>query len=147
MYRRILVPIDGSRSAARGLREAIRLAKNQRAKLRIMHVVDKMAIIGVVEAGMDPAPVLARIARGGRGLLERARLSARKLGVDADTSLHEPVTKRVAETILSDAKKWRADLVVMGTHGRRGVRRMVLGSDAEQVMRLADVPVLFVRAR
>ncbi len=147
MYRRILVPIDGSKTAAAGLREAIRLARNQRAKVRVMHVVDKMAIIGVTEVGMNPAPVLARLARSGRRLLEKARLSAKKLGVDAETVLHEPLAKRVAETVLSEAKKWRADLIVMGTHGRRGVRRVVLGSDAEQVVRLAEVPVLLVHGR
>jgi nucleotide-binding universal stress UspA family protein len=147
MYRRILVPVDGSKTAALGLREAIRLAKDQGARLRLVHVVDKMAIIGVVEAGMNPGPVLARLARSGRKLLEHAHLRAKKLGVDAETALYEPVAKRVADTILGEAKKWRADLIVMGTHGRRGVRRMVLGSDAEQVMRLAEVPVLLVRAR
>jgi nucleotide-binding universal stress UspA family protein len=147
MYRRILVPVDGSKTAALGLREAIGLAKNQRAKLRLVYVVDKMAIIGVVEAGLDPGPVLARMARSGRRLLEQARLSAKKLGVDSETALREPVVKRVADTILSEAKKWRADLIVMGTHGRRGVRRMVLGSDAEQIMRQAEVPVLLVRGR
>ncbi|MGB8435821.1 MAG: universal stress protein [Burkholderiales bacterium] len=147
MYRRILVPVDGSRTAALGLSEAIRLAKNQRAKMRLAYVVDKMAIIGVVEAGLDPGPVLARLARSGRRLLEQARLRAKKAGVDSEIALYEPVSKRVADTILSEAKKWRADLIVMGTHGRRGVRRMVLGSDAEQIVRLADVPVLLVRGR
>jgi|AP12_2_1047962.scaffolds.fasta_scaffold02871_3 nucleotide-binding universal stress UspA family protein len=147
MYRRILVPVDGSKTAARGLSEAIRLAKNQHARLRLVHVVDKMAIIGVVEAGLDPGPVLARLARSGRRLLEQARLSAKKLGVDSETVLREPVVKRVADTILSEAKTWRADLIVMGTHGRRGVRRMVLGSDAEQIVRQAEVPVLLVRGR
>jgi nucleotide-binding universal stress UspA family protein len=147
MYRRILVPVDGSKTAALGLREAIRLARNQRAKVRLVHVVDKMAIIGVTEVGMNPRPVLARLARSGRALLERARQAAKKAGVEAETALHEPVAKRVADTVLGEAKKWRADLIVMGTHGRRGVRRMVLGSDAEQVLRLADVPVLLVRGR
>ena len=147
MYRRILVPIDGSRASALGLREAIRLAKDQGAALRAVHVVDKMAIIGVIESGMSPRPVLAKLARSGRAVLDAARRSAKKLGVEADTVLHEPVTKRVADAVLREAKTWRADLIVMGTHGRRGVRRMVLGSDAEQIVRLAEVPVLLVRAR
>ncbi|MCG6875614.1 MAG: universal stress protein [Betaproteobacteria bacterium] len=147
MYRRILVPIDGSKTAARGLREGLRLAKDQGAKVRLVHVVDKMAIIGVTEARLDPGPVLARLARSGRTLLERARQTAKKLGVDAETAFYEPVTKHVADTVLREAKKWRADLIVMGTHGRRGVRRLVLGSDAEQVVRLAEVPVLLVRGR
>ncbi|MDX1374794.1 MAG: universal stress protein [Burkholderiales bacterium] len=147
MYGRILVPVDGSSTAAAGLREAIRLAKDQGAALRVMHVVDKMAIVGVIEAGMNPRPVLAKLARSGRAVLDAARRSAKKLGVAADTVLHEPVTKRVADDVLREAKTWKADLIVMGTHGRRGVRRMVLGSDAEQVVRLAEIPVLLVRGR
>jgi len=147
MYRRILVPIDASRTATLGLREAIRLAKDQGAALRVVHVVDKMAIIGVAEAGMNPRPVLARLARSGRAVLDAARRSAKKAGVGAETVLFEPVTKRVADTVLREAKRWRADLIVMGTHGRRGMRRLVLGSDAEQVVRLAEVPVLLVRGR
>jgi nucleotide-binding universal stress UspA family protein len=58
----------------------------------------------------------------------------------------EYVGGRAADLILEDAKKWSADLIVMGTHGRRGVRRLVLGSDAEQILRLSPVPVLMVRA-
>jgi len=147
MYRRILVPIDSSKTAALGLREAIRLAKDQGAALRVIHVVDRMAIIGVAEAGMNPRPVLAKLARSGRAVLDAARRSAKAAGVDAETVLFEPVSKRVADEVLREAKKWRADLIVMGTHGRRGLRRMVLGSDAEEVVRLAGVPVLLVRGR
>lgn len=147
MYHKILVPIDSSPTAALGLREAIRLAKDQNAALRVVHVVDKTAIIGVAEAGMNPRPVLAKLARSGRAVLDAARRSAKKLGVEADTVLREPLTKRVADEVLSEAKKWRADLIVMGTHGRRGVRRLVLGSDAEQIVRQADVPVLLLHGR
>ena len=147
MYRKILVPIDSSHTAALGLREAIRLAKDQQAALRIVHVVDRTAIIGVAEAGMNPRPVLAKLARSGRAVLDAARHSAKQLGVEADIVLREPLTKRVADEVLSEAKRWRADLIVMGTHGRRGLRRLVLGSDAEHIVRMAAVPVLLVRGR
>lgn len=147
MYRKILVPIDGSKTALLGLREAIRLAKDQGAALRVVHVVDRTAIIGVAEAGMNPRPVLAKLARNGRAVLAEARRSAKKLGVDAETVLHEPLAKRVADTVLRESKKWGADLIVMGTHGRHGLQRLVLGSDAEQVVRLAQVPVLLVHGR
>jgi len=147
MYHKILVPIDSSPTAALGLREAIRLAKDQNAALRVVHVVDKTAIIGVAEAGMNPRPVLAKLARSGRAVLDAARRNAKKLGVEADTVLREPLTKRVADEVLSEATKWRADLIVMGTHGRRGLRRLVLGSDAEQIVRLANVPVLLLHGR
>jgi nucleotide-binding universal stress UspA family protein len=147
MYRRILVPVDGSPTAARGLREAIRLAKSQRARLRLVHVVDETMVVGAGEAGVDLAPLFASFRKAGRALLERTQRAAKKLGVDAETAIYESVARGAADAILRDAKKWRADLIVMGTHGRRGVRRLVLGSDAEQVVRLSPVPVLLVRGR
>lgn len=145
MYRRILVPVDGSSAAARGLREAIRLAKAQRARLRLVHVVDETSILGLAEGAVDPGPVLASLSRAARSLLERARRSAEKSGVRAEVALHESFGGRAADAILREAKKWRADLIVAGTHGRRGVRRLVLGSDAEQIVRLSPVPVMLVR--
>lgn len=145
MYRRILVPVDGSATSARGLREAVALAKDQGAKLRLVHVVDEGVVLGGAEAGVDLEPVLAALARTGRTLLERGLRTAAKAGVDADSAIYESMSGPAADSILTEATKWRAELIVMGTHGRRGVRRLVLGSDAEQVVRLAKVPVLLVR--
>ena len=147
MYRRILVPVDGSKTAALGLREAVRLAKEQRAKIRVVHVLDESGIIGAVESGADTRAFMRSLAKGGRSVLERSQQSAKKLGVDAEAALRKSVAGRAAEEILAEARKWRADLIVMGTHGRRGVSRLVLGSNAELVARLAGVPVLLVRGR
>jgi nucleotide-binding universal stress UspA family protein len=147
MYRKILVPVDGSPAAARGLREALALAKDQRAKVRLVHVVDQGLAIGVVDAGFQFQEMIDGLAKGGRIILERARRSAEKQGVRAEGVLYEKMAGPAAEAILRDARKWGADLIVMGTHGRRGLRRVVLGSDAEQVVRMSKVPVLLVRAR
>jgi len=147
MYRRILVPVDGSATSARGLREAIRLAKDQGAKLRLVHAVDEGAAFGAAEAGLDMEALIEGLARSGRAILERSRRAAQKLGVRAETAIYESLAGPAAGAILRDARKWRADLIVMGTHGRRGIRRVVLGSDAEHVVREAPVPVLLVRAR
>lgn len=147
MYRRILVPVDGSKTAALGLREAIRLAKEGRSKVRLVHVVDEHGIIGVVEAGADIASFMRALVRSGRAVLDRSQQTAKKLGVDAEKTLRESVAGRAADEILAEARKWRADLIVMGTHGRRGVSRLVIGSNAELVARLASVPVLLVRGR
>ncbi len=147
MYRRILVPIDGSATAARGLREAIALAKDQRAKLRLVHVVDESMVLGMAEAGVDLQPLMDGLLQNGRRLLERARRAAEKHGVRAETMAYESMMGPAADAILRDARKWRADLVVMGTHGRRGIRRLVLGSDAEQILRQTAIPVLLIRAR
>jgi nucleotide-binding universal stress UspA family protein len=65
--------------------------------------------------------------------------------VAVDVTLREMLAGRVFEQVLEEADAWKADLIVIGTHGRRGVRRMFLGSDAEQILRSASVPVLLVR--
>ena len=54
---------------------------------------------------------------------------------------------QAASLIVEDAKKWKADLIVLGTHGRRGIRRLVMGSDAEEIVRTSPVPVLLVRSK
>lgn len=145
VYRRILVPVDGSSTAARGLSEALRLAKDRRARIRLVHVVDETMILGTAEAGVDMGPLLASLAKTGRAVLERARRKVEKSGVQVETAIYESVGAAAADAILRDARKWRADIIVAGTHGRRGVRRLVLGSDAEQIVRLSPVPVLLVR--
>ena len=145
VYRRILVPVDGSSTAARGLSEALRLAKDQRARIRLVHVVDETMILGTAEAGVDMGPLLASLAKTGRAVLERARRKVEKSGVQVETAIYESVGAAAAQAILRDARRWRADIIVAGTHGRRGVRRLVLGSDAEQIVRLSPVPVLLVR--
>jgi len=147
MFRKILVPVDGSPTASRGLREAIRLAKDQKARLHLVHVVDESATIAVAEAGVALDPLVETLVAYGRRVLERARRMAQKQGARADGVMYESLAGSAAESILREARKWRADLIVMGTHGRRGIRRLALGSDAEQVVRHATVPVLLVRGR
>ena len=111
-----------------------------------MHVVDETATVGMMEDGVDISPVLDRLAQSGRALLERARRAAEKAGVRADTVLHESLGGAAADAILREAKKAKVDLIVMGTHGRRGLRHVVLGSEAERVVHRSAVPVLLVRA-
>ena len=147
MYRRILVPIDGSKTAALGLREALRFAKRQAAKIRLVHVVNESGVIGAVESGADTRAFLRALEKKGRSILEQAQRTAEKAGVEAQAVLRKSLAGRAADEILAEAKKWHAELIVMGTHGRRGVSRLVIGSDAELVARLASAPVLLVRGR
>jgi len=145
-YRRILVAVDGSPAAQRGLREAIRLAKAQRARLFILHVVNEFYAYDYMAGAAAGADVMALLRDAGRRILARAQAAARKQGVRAATVMREIVGGAAADPIAREARRLRADLIVLGTHGRRGVRRLVLGSDAEQVVRTATVPVLLVRA-
>ncbi|HLE65996.1 MAG TPA: universal stress protein [Burkholderiales bacterium] len=146
MYKRILVPIDGSSSSRRGLREAIRLAKNQKARLCLLHVVEELFIAQTGEAVIFAEDMFKAMRASGRAILSRAAAAARKRGVRARTVLVESIAMPAADVIVREARKWKADLIVIGTHGRRGLRRVVMGSDAEQVVRNAPAPVLLIRA-
>ena len=146
VYKRILVPVDGSPTSVAGLNEALRLARNQKARLRLIHIVDERMIFSTAEAGMNIEPVIESLKRGGKRILEHAAKLAAARGVRAETDMVENAAGQVADVLVSRARRWRADLVVMGTHGRRGVNRLVLGSDAELVVRNSPVPVLLVRS-
>ena len=146
-YKRILVPVDGGPVSAKGLKEAIKLARAARARLRLLHVVEEYAAFSSPEVGANIGPILDALRDAGRRTLAKLERRARGLGARPETALAENVGGRVADTIVAQAKRWRADLIVMGTHGRRGVNRMLLGSDAELVIRNSPVPVLLVPGR
>ncbi|MBV9192041.1 MAG: universal stress protein [Betaproteobacteria bacterium] len=147
-YKRILVPVDGSATSKAGLREAINLAKGQGAQLQLVHVADQhyIALMGMESSAAGMAEMMAGVKRAGHDILRSAKAAADKAGVKASSVLLETLTGPAADVIVKQAKKSGADLIVLGTHGRRGVRRLVMGSDAEQVVRNAPVPVMLVRA-
>lgn len=146
-YKKILVPVDGSPTSNAGLREAIQIAKGQGASLQLVHVVDYhyLTMTGL-EAGAYIDDLMASLMQSGRRILKRAEETARKAGVPVSGALIESPTGPAADAIVRQAKKWKADVIVIGTHGRRGVRRLMMGSDAEQVVRNSPVPVMLVRA-
>ena len=148
-YRKILVAVDGSAASAKGLREALRLAKAEGARLFILHVVDEYPAFAALDGMMAGAPgadLVPALREGGKRVLAKAQAVAAKQNVKAKAILREMLSGPAAYPIVREAKKVGASLIVLGTHGRRGVRRLVLGSDAEQVVRTASVPVLLVRA-
>ena len=146
MYARILCPIDGSATSERGLDEAIRLARDQKARLRLLYVVDAHLAAVDPYGTVNIADLMESSRAFGKELLDRASGQARADGVAVETATLDTLAGPVGETITDDARKWQAELIVMGTHGRRGVRRVVMGSDAELVVRTSPVPVLLVRA-
>ena len=146
MYQRILVPVDGSHTSTLGLQEAIRIAIDQRAKLRIIHVVDELVVAQNFDGYLNTGDLLDSLREAGKKALQNALALARKRDLKPESALYESLGGRISEVIVKEAKKWRADLIVMGTHGRRGVTRMVLGSDAEAILRSTPVPVLLVRS-
>ena len=148
MYRRILVPVDGSATSKLGVRHAVDLARNQRAHLRFLNVMDdSLGLSGTDIPAADLSFLLKSVRESGERSVNEAAALARRKGLRADTSLLHGRGRHASDVILDAATKWRADLVVMGTHGRRGLDRLLLGSDAERVLRGTPVPLLLVRDR
>ena len=145
-YRKILVPLDGSSTADRGLDEAIRMAGLNNGRLRLLYVVDDLSVARAVEgAGTRAGAWQDDLQAEADAVLQRARARAVAGGVEADVCVRESSSGVVFETILDEARRCAADLIVMGTHGRRGIGRALLGSSAENVVRHAELPVLLVR--
>lgn len=146
MYEKILVPVDGSPTALRGLREAIQIARLSGGRLKLLHVVDEVSFMTSFEAGVAlTAEMLELLREGGEKVITDALAEVRAAGLEADTEVFESYAGRVSDLVIAKAQEWGARLIVLGTHGRRGVGRMLLGSDAEQIVRLSPVPVLLVR--
>ena len=145
MYPRILVPLDGSDTAAQGLQEAIALARQLKSRLQLLHVVDDYPLMVEMAAVVNFETLRQSMRQYGQDLLDKAKRLAADQDVEAYTQLCEITSGRVAEAILEQSNALGCKLVVMGTHGRRGLSRTVMGSDAEQVVRGSNVPVLLVR--
>ncbi|OGA29870.1 MAG: universal stress protein [Betaproteobacteria bacterium RIFCSPLOWO2_12_61_14] len=146
MYQRILVPIDGSTTSERALQEAIRLAEGK-AQLRVAYVLEEIFPLDTEGyAFIDYAALQEAVRHTGERTLAQAAEKARQSGMTAETALLDAKGKRIAGVIKDDALHWQADLIVIGTHGRSGLSRLLLGSVAEGVARDAPVPVLLIRA-
>jgi nucleotide-binding universal stress UspA family protein len=146
MYARILVAVDEGPHATHAVTHAAGLARRLSAALRVIHVVD----MGLLPLGPELAIDIDAIAKArraaGEKILVAAREAARAAGAEAETTLVETATptQHVAAAIADEAASWPADVVVLGTHGRRVVERLLLGSVAEGVARRSTVPVLLV---
>lgn len=146
MFKRILVAVDASETSDLALHAAIGLASEQQASMRIVHVVDTTNLNMGADFVVTEPPVLEGFIRNGQSILSKAEMSATAAGVAVETNLIniETLNQRVAEAIASDADAWPADLIVVGTHGRRGLTRLFLGSVAEGIARVATKPVLLI---
>ena len=146
MYTHILVPVDGSPTSDLGLKEAVKLARLTGARLRLMHVVDQLVYSAGMEGfGAMTADLTPLLREGGEKILETAKAHVEASGVPVETALFDSFAGRVCDLVVAEAANWHADLIVLGTHGRRGVGRIFMGSDAEQIVRIAPTPVLLVR--
>ncbi|HTH60529.1 MAG TPA: universal stress protein [Paraburkholderia sp.] len=146
MYSKILVAMDGSDTSVEALDEALRMASVTGGSLHVVCVVDQAPYLPY--AGYyDPSALLDAARQDGAKVLEKAKSAIAQTGLAGDVELTETesLSDDVPNCLKRCADRFGADLVVMGTHGRRGLRRMVLGSVAERFLRLSSVPVLMVR--
>jgi nucleotide-binding universal stress UspA family protein len=146
MYKRILVAVDGSETSNRALQEAITLAKETHATLRLCHVIDLTVIYSDLDASLS-FEFQGVLEAAGRKVVEKASAAARGAGVEFDskTMVIDRPGQHIYDAIEDEVKGWPADLIVVGTHGRRGIRRLFLGSVAEGITRVASKPVLLIR--
>jgi len=146
LYQRILVPVDGSKTSDLGLQEAIRLARVTGGKLRILHVIDDLSFALALDAyAGGTGEWLAEMRQQGQKLLDHAVGIAAEAGIQAEGALRERLAGKLVEAVVAETTGWPADLIVLGTHGRRGLGRLMMGSDAEAILRAATIPVLLVR--
>jgi nucleotide-binding universal stress UspA family protein len=145
-YRRLLVPLDDSPTAQRGLAEALALARDLRSTLVLLHVVELVPVMPEVATAEAWEAIREGMQATGRRVLDEAARQVRSAGVVCETVLNDIDARRPADVIVEQAGAQRCDLIVMGTHGRRGIGRALLGSDAELVLRQSPVPVLLVRS-
>lgn len=147
MYTRILVPTDGSTLSKKAVKSAVELAAAVGAEVVALNVVPRYPT-SYFEGGISISPnEVARVekqwAEQGQTLANEVEKAAEKAGVKA-----KAVTVRsdlVAEAILAAAKKNKCDLVVMASHGRRGLKRLLLGSETQHVLTHGNIPVLVLR--
>ena len=146
MYQRILIPVDGSETSKRALQEAIKIA-SANSQLRLVYVVEEVySLDAEAYAFFDYAGLQEAMRKSGERILAQAAKQAQRSGAIAETALLDGAGERVASVIDGEAVKWGADLIVIGTHGRSGFSRLLLGSVAEGVARGSSAPVLLVRS-
>lgn len=148
MYKHILIATDGSAIGSRAVAYGLALARRAKVHATIVAVTEPWSAIDMAtEAHLSATNPVTRFekaaAAGAKRLLQAAAKKAKSSGVAAKT-VHVP-DQHPADGILQTAKKKRCDLIVMGSHGRRGLRRLLLGSQAYEVLSRSSVPTLIVR--
>ncbi|MBF5011286.1 universal stress protein [Burkholderia pseudomultivorans] len=146
MYEKIMVAVDGSVSSKQALAEALKLAKAGGAQLSIVYVVDK-SVLFTYAGRFDPHALVEEIRSDGTKVLREAEQFVAQAGANGEAELveTESIGEDVAERLQRYVKEHRIDLAVVGTHGRRGFRRVLLGSVAERFLRGSSCPVLLIR--
>jgi len=148
MYRQILVALDGSTVADQALEHAIRLARLASAKIVVIYVVEYPSTLYTSEV-FDVEPFHIAMVDEAKAVLDKAKLRLDRAGVVGEVRTIDSgsIGKSIAEEIENAVTNLDIDLVIMGTHGRRGFQRLMLGSVAEAFVRRSPVPVMLIPAR
>jgi nucleotide-binding universal stress UspA family protein len=147
MYTRILVAVDGSSTSDLALDEALKLARDGQSQLLLLHVTEyPVPLSGEMDWMIERVPPQVFVDMAQR-MLEKALARVRAAGMDAEIRQIDDVGRRIGNAIADEAVKWQAGLIVIGTHGRKGIDHLLLGSVAEGVVRAAPMPVLLVRGK
>lgn len=144
MYDKILIPTDGSATSERAVDHGLNLAKAMSSEVTFLHVVENPLTAGYATPETLPysAQLYQDLKASAAGLLEEAVQKAQRLGVKAHAKL---VENREPATAIAEAGE-EHDLIVMGTHGRRGFNRWMFGSVAEGALRQGNKPFLLIRS-
>lgn len=142
MFKRILVTHDGSKAAQHALNKAIVLARNQKAKLRIVHVLDIAGFTGGIKF-FESRELIDKMQKYAENLLRKSKAFAEKKGIKTDIQLiqYNDYKTSISYKILKEAKRWHADVIVIGSHGHRGFKKIILGSVIEEVLRSSMIPI------
>ncbi len=137
-----MIAVDGSKASSLALKEAIQLAKNQNSKLCVIHIVDTL-----YEGDVDREAFVELIRKQGQEVLNSIKKKLSRVKIEFEMKLAEltPSKAQIAEKLVDEASAWSADLIIIGTHGRRGIQHILTGSVAEEVIRIAKIPVLLVK--
>lgn len=142
-FARVLAPIDFSRQGEAALALAVEIAREHKGTLHLLHAYDLPAGVAMGWGGAIPQSVWDGMHAGAQASLEKASESVKRAGVPLELHL---TMGSATDAILETAKSTQADVIVMGTHGRRGFHHLLLGSVAERTLRLANCPVLTIRS-
>mgnify|MGYP002663343239 CR=1 FL=1 len=146
MYQRIFVPVDDSATSRYALGEALRLAKLTQATVRLVHVVDLAQFSWSGASFLRTEELALSSTDTAKAVFERTEPTfAEYYDAQAEPTVLEAVGEKVASLLVSKISDWQCDLVVMGTHGFSGVKHLLMGSVAQDVIRQAGIPVLILR--
>jgi nucleotide-binding universal stress UspA family protein len=139
-YDKILLLADDSPLSLKAIKFGYQLAADLKAKVALLHVIDEALAMGNVDAGIFPEQAMAKMKTHADALLTRIVVDYGN-GIETEILIRAGVVKNV---VMATAKELDAKMIIMGTHGRKGLDRLLLGSLTESVLRRSTIPVLVV---